>query len=76
VDEKMRVSQPPRQVVYGRTGWTDRELSGLLYSFLPSSDPLSGVLLWCVRSPGGSSGGEAALLAAHASPLGIGSDIG
>jgi hypothetical protein len=76
VDEKMRVSQPPRQVVYGGIGSADRELlCGLLSSFLPSSDPLSGVL-WCVRSPGGSSGGEAALLAAHASPLGIGSDIG
>jgi fatty acid amide hydrolase len=28
------------------------------------------------RSPGGSSGGEAALIAAHASPLGLGTDIG
>ena len=28
------------------------------------------------RSPGGSSGGEAALIAAHGSPLGLGSDIG
>jgi fatty acid amide hydrolase len=28
------------------------------------------------RSPGGSSGGEAAIIAAHGSPLGLGSDIG
>lgn len=28
------------------------------------------------RSPGGSSGGEAAIVAAHGSPLGLGSDIG
>ena len=28
------------------------------------------------RTPGGSSGGEAALIAARCSPLGIGSDIG
>jgi len=28
------------------------------------------------RTPGGSSGGEAALIAAHGSPLGLGSDIG
>ena len=29
-----------------------------------------------LRSPGGSSGGEAGLVATHGSPLGLGSDIG
>lgn len=50
-----------------------------LLLYLESDNPLFGRTLHPLaadRSPGGSSGGEAALIAAHASPLGLGSDIG
>lgn len=50
-----------------------------LLMYLESDNPLHGRTSnpWNPqRSPGGSSGGEAALIASHASPLGLGTDIG
>ncbi len=52
---------------------------GQLLLMLESSNPLYGRTSnpWSLeRSPGGSSGGEAAIIAAHGSPLGFGTDIG
>lgn len=50
-----------------------------LLLYIESDNPLFGRTLNpfdAERTPGGSSGGEAALIASHASPLGLGSDIG
>ncbi len=60
-------------IVLGKTN-----VAQLLF-YLESDNPLHGRTLnpWnAERTCGGSSGGEAALIAAQASPLGIGSDIG
>ncbi|MBI3677985.1 MAG: amidase [Proteobacteria bacterium] len=60
-------------IVLGKTN------AGQLLLMLEASNPVYGQTNnpWSLaRSPGGSSGGEGAIIAAHASPLGLGTDLG